>query len=553
MFCQWQHSHTSLGVDLVPVPYTTSTSLGNKLTYLINAALVVLIFAQCATPVAPRGGPKDHTPPSVVVEESTPNPMINFDLEEIRITLDEWVQLKNVGTEVIISPPIEPKPFPTLDRKTVIIPIDLETIQDNTTYTINFGEAIQDITERNPLFNHTFVFSKGDYVDSLSISGTVFNAHTGEPEPGARFILHDNLSDTAISRLLPSYFSSTDENGRFQLNFLRPDTFRGYAIKEAEFGNYRYDVGEQLGFLDEPVALFGTDTIDLRLWIFTPLTQMKAASSRRQEEAWKIALTREASFIELGGDTAAIIYWEHRADTIKLWHKSPDTLSIEILEAGVPFDTVAITPYIPEEASLSVSLNAKKQHPDDPVRILVTTPVASVDKSFFRVAQGDSVDLTSFGLEIDQLDPRMIYLSAEWVEKASYHVRLLPGAVTDIFGNSNDTLQYVISFDERVNFGLLNLTLTGIDSTKQYILTLLDHDKEVETRIMTTRSDRVLVFDRLPAREYMARIIEDRNANGIWDTGDLETKRQPERIFMQKIEGMRPGWDLDLTITWPEK
>ncbi len=521
--------------------------------YLITATMVMLIFTQCATPVTPKGGPKDHTPPGVVEEESTPNPMINFDLEEIHITLDEWVKLNNVGTEIIISPPIEPKPFPQLDRKTVIIPIDLEVIQDNTTYTINFGESIQDITERNPLVNHTFVFSKGSYVDSLSITGTVINSNTGEPEPGVRFILHDNPSDTAISRLLPSYFSTTDENGRFQLNYLRPDTFWGYAIKEAEFGNYRYDVGEQLGFLDEPVILDATDTLDVRLWIFDPLVPIIAASPRHENETWKIPLTREASFIGIGGDTAAVIFWEHDADTIKLWHKSPDTLNIEILEAGVPFDTVIIRPYIPDDAILSISLNAKKVHPDNEVLVLANAPVASVNKSLFSVRQGDSVEITSFNLVVDQTDPRHVILKEKWIEKASYHVRLLPGAVTDIFGNSNDTLQFVISFDERVNFGLLNLTIVGLDSATQYILKLLDHETEIDSRILTADTDRVIVFDRLPSRDYVAKMIEDRNANGVWDTGDLETKRQPERIFIQKMEGMRPGWDLDLTITWPEK
>ena len=97
------------------------------------------------------------------------------------------------------------------------------------------------------------------------------------------------------------------------------------------------------------------------------------------------------------------------------------------------------------------------------------------------------------------------------------------------------------------------MTIMGLDSTTQYILKLLDHGNEVASKTITTETDSVIVFNRLPSRDYIARIIEDRNANGIWDTGDLETKRQPERIFIQKVEGMRPGWDLDLTITWPEK
>jgi Bacterial Ig-like domain len=547
------HRSRCPGVTTMVAPVRTRITPIAAIISFVTAGVLVICCTQCATPVVPRGGPKDVTPPSVVVEESTPNPMTNFDLDQIRITLDEWVQLKNASTQMVISPPIEPRPFPRLDRKTVVIDIDPETILDNTTYTINFGEAIQDITESNPLVNHTFVFSKGPFVDSLSMSGTVMNAQTGEPEPGARFILHDNPSDTAISKLLPSYFSTTDEDGRFQLNYLRPDTFKAYAIKEAEFGNYRYDIGEQLGFLSEPVILRDTVKVDVRLWIFSPSLPVRAISARRETAAWKVALTREASFIGIAGDTASVIFWTHKADTIKLWHNSPDTLDIEILEEGVPFDTVQISPYIPRDAVVSIVLNSKKLHPDDNALMSATTPVASVNTNLVRVAQGDSIALATFNLKIDQVDPRNLELKAKWTENAKYHVRLLPGALTDVYGNSNDSLDFVISVDERINFSLLNLAVVGFDTTVQYVVQLLDGETLVESRIVSSETDSILVFDRLAVKDYTAKIIEDRNANGIWDSGDLETKRQPERIFMQKLEGMRPGWDLDLTITWPER
>ncbi len=542
------------------MPVSKATSQNAKQVLSISAmmsactaALILFCFSQCATPVAPKGGPKDHTPPAVIADESTPNPMINYDLDEIRITLDEWVQLNSPATQIVISPPIEPRPFPRLDRKTVVIPIDPATLLDNTTYTINFGESIQDITERNPLVNHTFVFSKGPFVDSLSISGVVINAHTGEPEPDARFILHDNPSDSAISTVLPSYFSTTDDNGRFQLNYLRPDTFRGYAIKEAEFGNYRYNVGEQLGFLSEPVILHDTAAVDVRIWIYYPEIPIRAIPVRREAGIWKIALTREASFIELAGDTAALLYWEHTRDTIKIWHMSPDTLDLHILEAGVPFDTIKITPYVPEASFVSLKMRSGKIHPDDPVRLKARNPVASVNTSLVRLAQGDSVQISSFSMVLDEVDPRNIFVKTAWVEKARYYLTLLPGAVTDIYGNSNDTIEFVTSFDERVNFGLLKLTLANFDPAIQYIVIIMDGNTERESQIVNSKTDSVLVYNRLPAKDYIAKIIEDGNKNGRWDTGDLATKRQPERIFMQKLEGMRPGWDLDLTITWPEK
>jgi hypothetical protein len=240
-------------------------------------------------------------------------------------------------------------------------------------------------------------------------------------------------------------------------------------------------------------------------------------------------------------------------DTINLWHISEDTLEIEVLEDGTPFDTVTILPYVQEDQSIAVSLRSKNRHPDNPMDFEVSTPVASVNKQMFSVSLGDTIELTSFTVDTDPSSPLKVLLKAKWADKANYYVRLLPGAITDVFGNVNDTMLFVVSFDERINFGELNLTITGLDSTLQYLVSLMDNQSAIKERVISSTSEHVLVFTRMAAKEYNAKIVEDRNRNGIWDTGDFETKRQPERIFMKKLEGMRPGWDLDLTIIWPEK
>ncbi len=219
----------------------------------------------CANVVAPKGGPKDEKPPRLITEGSTPNMQTNFTKKEIILEFDEWVELNDVFNQIVISPPVERKDYEVKIKKRSIIFKFTETAQlrENATYTINFGEAVRDITERNPVENLRFVFSTGDVIDSLKVSGRLLDVLTGEPVEDAYFMLYENLADSVVRTENPFYFGKTDESGNFLIENVRAGTFKGFGIKRVD-QNYKFDnPEEQIGFPDSLIVVGDTTGIAL--------------------------------------------------------------------------------------------------------------------------------------------------------------------------------------------------------------------------------------------------------------------------------------------------
>ncbi len=211
---------------------------------------VMLFFPHCANIVPPTGGPRDTIPPEVV--SSTPvNYATNFTGSEIHIEFDEFIQLRNINQQFIITPPQKESPEFRVRGRDLYIDLNTEPIP-NTTYTLNFGDAIVDLNEGNELTNYEFVFSTGDEIDSLSYSGIVLNAFDNKPVEGAIVMLYDELNDSIPYLQMPLYANRTGEDGRFQLNNLRSDTFMVFALTDVN-NNYLYDrPGEEaIAFLDD--------------------------------------------------------------------------------------------------------------------------------------------------------------------------------------------------------------------------------------------------------------------------------------------------------------
>src|SRR5690625_6109766 len=155
---------------------------GVDLCLFCIAALTLSILRQCASHASIQGGPKDETPPKVDSLASSPTPQVNFTKDDITITFDEWVKLEDPFDQIFISPPLEHRPTYNLKKRSLIISFhEEEVLKDSTTYIINLGTSIKDITESNPLEDFQYVFSTGDELDSLGFSGTITDILTGEP------------------------------------------------------------------------------------------------------------------------------------------------------------------------------------------------------------------------------------------------------------------------------------------------------------------------------------------------------------------------------------
>jgi hypothetical protein len=155
---------------------------------------------------------------------------------------------------------------------------------------------------------------------------------------------------------------------------------------------------------------------------------------------------------------------------------------------------------------------------------------------------------------IDSLDHRQLHIRSRWLEQERYTLTVLPGAITDIFGMPNDTLRISFQISPRNAFGRIIAEITGLQDSIPYLVELLHPQSGVVgTSLIMGKESEKITFDKLQPQGYQVRIVEDANANGRWDTGHLAQQRQPERVFIQSLEPLRAGWDLEATVKWDQK
>ena len=227
---------------------------------LVFTVLLSSLFHNCANIVPPTGGPKDSIPPQIM--GSNP-PMYSTEIlpSRITITFDEFIELRNLQQQFLISPPqAEP---PEIRQRGRLLTIDFKSeLEPFTTYTLNFGNAVVDLNEGNILSNFEFVFSTGETIDSLTITGKVFNALEKKSEENVTVMLYPNHGDSVPMKDIPLYVTRTDKEGNFKLRHLRADTFKLFALVDVN-NNYLYDRpgSEAIAFLDTLIFPTGADFI----------------------------------------------------------------------------------------------------------------------------------------------------------------------------------------------------------------------------------------------------------------------------------------------------
>lgn len=206
--------------------------------HILPFTVIILILYACASTGTPDGGPYDETPPKFVRATPDPNSTGNTR-KKIAIEFDEFIKIENAAEKVIISPPQTEMPEVKASGKRVLVEF-FDTLRANTTYTIDFGDAIVDNNEGNPMGNFAYAFSTGETIDTMEIAGTVLNAQDLEPIKGIQVGLHKNLNDTAFTKLPFDRISRTDSRGRFSIKGVAPGKYRIYALKDGN-QNYLFD------------------------------------------------------------------------------------------------------------------------------------------------------------------------------------------------------------------------------------------------------------------------------------------------------------------------
>lgn len=536
--------------------------LKNNLRYI--SLLLLLVTIGCAKRGNITGGLKDTIAP--VLKMSFPeNFSTNFKGNEIKLLFDENIILKNLNKQLIISPPMKQEPLilPTTASKFITIKIK-DTLQPNTTYSFNFGQSISDNNEGNPFNQFKYVFSTGDHIDSLSLSGKVRDAYNKEVEPFVSVMLYeinDNFKDSVVYNENPRYITNTlDSLKTFNLENLKAGKYLLVAMKDYNNNNKFNPKKDKIGFNKQFITIPNDTVYELQL--FTEVSPFKAykpsqASGNRlvmgyegkvnpTGERPKIILKNKNDPDALGLPT--IITQLPKKDSLQIWYKpiKTDSLSLAVAKDKYQEDFKFKIKDQKKDTLKIAALQNGTLNFRDRMTFETTTPLVKFDNSKIKLVNkaGTSIPFTS---EYDEFNQKL-YLDFKKEPSEDYGFTIQPGALIDFFEKSNDTLVYKIKTKSLSEFGNLSVSLQNV---KQFpiIVELTNPKGEVlatESRSLGTEKNTTVDFNLLEPALYSLRVIYDVNKNKEWDSGNYLEKRQAEEvIYFSKEIDVRANWDVN--------
>lgn len=543
----------------------------NSLKIASNSKWVILVFFlalisltyQCASIQQPTGGPKDSIPPKIL-KETPPNLTRNFNAEKIIIEFDEYIKLSNPLKEISVSPDLNEPINPRVRRKTIEIALP-DSLEKNTTYTINFGKAIGDFNEGNPLLNYSYVFSTGDVIDSLSISGKVTNALTKLPEKEVSVLLIPVRQDSIFGKRKANIFTLTDTLGNFRLKNLREDAYRIYALKEENNDRVYNGSGESIGFLNDSIVLT-KDTSNIQLEISQGIAKDFRLMDRKIEKDGKVLFAFnkpiERPDINVVHPQALnedkIVEYSPNKDSATVWLSDLtfDSLKVQFLSTDTLLDSVNMrrgkNDKYERDFLITDNLTGNKVTRVKHIQLTTGSPIKSVDRSKI-ILKEDSVARTNFQLAKDTTAPRRYILRYNWRPKRNYELNLEEGAFVGFFGDKNKSTKKTFTMDETENFGDIVLKVNIPDTTHQYLVQLINEKMDVIYQSIPITKSQSIPFQKFPGGKYTIRIVYDENNNNKWDPGDVYQRRQPERIwYLGKTFVIRANWEQEEIINVPK-
>lgn len=533
-----------------------------NLIVLSLAVVVSVCLYSCARRGTPEGGPKDITPPSIT-SANPENSSTNFNAEKIRIYFDEYIKLKDLQKQLIVSPPLEYQPYiyPQSGASKYLEIEILDTLQENATYVFNFGQSVVDNHEENPYSFFTYVFSTGDYIDSLELEGFVIDAVQKKPDPFISVMLYKvdtSYTDSIIYQKPPTYLTNTlDSSTNFRLTNLKEGTYKLVAMKD-EAGNYKFDPKtDKIGFIDHFIQI-PTDSI-YGLNLFKEILEYKATRPALIAKN-KIFFGYEGEYqgmqINLISDKPEDydyrIFPDTETDTLNYFFTpfEADSLVFEVrkeVRQEQVIDTFTVRVKELYADTLVVAQLNKGFALNDSLKLHATTPMEVIDTTQITVMNKDSVFL-EYTANLDT-SKNVFNLKWETEPEQKYQVKLLPGAIHDFYGDVNDTLTYGLATKGIADLGSFRVNLKNV-SQYPVILQLTDQAGVVQYEKFITEQKNTYEFLNINPATYLIRVIHDSNGNGKWDTGNYLQKIQPERIsyFPDAVE-LRANWEIEQTFT----
>jgi uncharacterized protein (DUF2141 family) len=522
--------------------------------------VLVLSFSQCAKKGRPDGGPKDEDAP-LFVTANPPYETINFDKNEINIYFNEYIKLKDLNKQLIISPPLNPE-NPTLispqgsPSKYIKIQI-LDTLLENSTYIFDFGNSVQDNNEANTLERFKYVFSTGAYIDSLTLSGSVKNSFKSESVENIKLLLYrldSAYTDSAVYNRKPDYVTSTLDSSNYEFSNLRKGNYLLVALNDAGSDYVFNPKTDEIGFLKDTIWLPRDSIIKTELSIFKeelPYTFRRGKEIRKGQLIFgyqgKPSNIKIENLSAVPDNFQTIIFPEKDKDTLNLWHSpiEKDSLIFKISNNNI-IDTITVALRKKQLDSLTVTkitggvLNIK-----DTLFFSTNNPIIKIDTSKINFVHTDSIYIT-YKAFISKKESSVGFLF-EKKFKTSYKLNLYPDALVDIFETSNDTVTSQFRTRSMEDYGEISLAIQNPE--KVPVIIQLTDINDITVAQETSSENKTISFNYLIPKKYKIRIIYDTNNNGKWDTGNYLEKKQPEPVqYFPEVQEIRPNWVLNEVI-----
>ncbi|MBL0357798.1 MAG: Ig-like domain-containing protein [Chitinophagaceae bacterium] len=472
--------------------FATQNFLMNSRYFFFSLLFVATIYITatgitgCAQIGSPTGGVRDSIPP--VLLKSIPGERgTNFTGNKIELEFNEYIDVQDIQNNVLVSP--FPKVNPNISFKLKTITVKLkDTLLANTTYAINFGNAIKDLNEGNPYKNYTYVFSTGNTIDSFTLSGKVLLAESGKTDSTIMAMLYRNVPDSAVEKRKPDYIAKLNREGNFTFTNLSGGNYKVYALKDGDGGKTYNTAIETFAFNNDEIII--NDSIKpVILYAYAEEKDVKKPLS--SGSGIKPALEKKLKF------------------------------------------TAAANPANPQSLLKPLELSFNK-----PLKNVDEKKIQLTDSSFRKIG------ITDFYLDSTK---RIISLNAKWTEEFDYALIVDKEAVADTTGGQlpkTDTIRF--KSKSKTDYGSLLLRFTKYDAAKHPVLQFFKGEEMVRSVPVTGTawSDKLV-----EPGEYELRILYDENNNGKWDPGNYKKKLQPEKaVTLSKKLSIRANWDNERDI-----
>ncbi len=509
-----------------------------------------LVLVSCARVGSPVGGKKDSIAPKMIGSNiDTTRVNVSKNLKELRIYFDEYIQLKDISKNLIISPPIKyTKILPSSTGNKYLEIQWKDSLQANTTYNFNFGNSVVDLNESNVLPYFNFAFSTGEKLDDLYISGTISdalgNSKNSEGKEKNLVVGLYQVKDTMNYRQKPYYITKADEDGYFELNYLTPGKYRIVGFDD-ENGNSIYDSGkESVAFQKTEIDLENSISgMKMRAFPSKKLVKYKEMAA----SVGGIAMTFEGNpdkvIVKTVGEKPADYKVTHKAksDSVRIWFDATKenigaTVSENLkfsYDTGSKQDTVSVFYKKPAKDEMTVANPfSNKLTPETDFRFSSNYIINKIQPENWKL-ESDSIT-QDFTARISELDSTQVIVKSNFISGKKYQLTVPKNTVVSYYNRSSESVRFDFEVSKPEEFGSFKVHLIN-PPTQKFWIQLLNEKNEPAYQKYTNQPE--VAFVNIKPGTYRLRILVDNNENGYWDTADFSTETLAEDAYLFKKVG----------------